>query len=233
MLSGKVDGALHLDALVGDVDAFVVFSSVSGVWGSGGQAVYGAANAALDGLIARRRAAGLPGTAIAWGPWAEVGMAADSTVEAQLRRQGLLPMDPRRAVAALADVVGRDEGALTIADVRWDDFLALFAAARVRPLFEGLAEEGEPVVGGTVFSTLGQRLAGLAAGERERAVEDLVRSQVAVVLGHVSGEAVAPGRAFRELGFDSLTAVELRNRLQGATGLVLPATLAFDYPSVE
>ncbi|WP_124445701.1 KR domain-containing protein, partial [Streptomyces sp. NL15-2K] len=100
VVRGKVDGALHLDELVGDVDAFVVFSSISGVWGSGEQAAYGAANAALDALVARRRAVGLSGTAVAWGPWAEVGMAADSAVASQLRRRGLTPMAPGRALAA-------------------------------------------------------------------------------------------------------------------------------------
>ncbi|WP_275937260.1 type I polyketide synthase, partial [Streptosporangium subroseum] len=218
VLSGKVDGALHLDALVGDVDAFVVFSSISGVWGSGEQAAYGAANAALDGLVARRRAHGLPGTAVAWGPWAEVGMAADGEVATQLRRRGLVPLDPQRAVAALADAVGADEGALTIADVRWAEFVPLFAAARARPLFDDLVEVEAPAVAGTVFSTFGQRLAGLAVGDRERLVVEVVRTHVAAVLGHASSEAVAPGRAFKELGFDSLTAVELRNRLRAATG---------------
>ncbi|MGW2545448.1 type I polyketide synthase, partial [Kitasatospora sp. NPDC001574] len=235
VLSGKVDGALHLDALVGTrLDAFVVFSSISGVWGSGDQAAYGAANAALDGLIARRRAHGLTGTAVAWGPWAEIGMAADDEVATQLRRRGLVPLDPRLAVAALAGAVNGDEAALTIAEVRWDAFVPVFAATRARPLFDGLPEvEAAPAVGGTVFSTLAQRLAGLAAGERERLVGEVVRSHVAAVLGHTSAEGLEPGRAFKELGFDSLTAVELRNRLQGATGLVLAATLVFDYPSVE
>ncbi|WP_124445638.1 SDR family NAD(P)-dependent oxidoreductase, partial [Streptomyces sp. NL15-2K] len=96
VISGKVDGALLLDELVGDVDAFVVFSSISGVWGSAEQAAYGAANAALDALVARRRALGLSGTAVAWGPWAEVGMAADSAVATKLRRRGLVPLDPQR-----------------------------------------------------------------------------------------------------------------------------------------
>ncbi|WP_253266769.1 beta-ketoacyl reductase, partial [Streptomyces sp. NL15-2K] len=233
VISGKVDGALLLDELVGDVDAFVVFSSISGVWGSRGQAAYAAANAALDAFVERRRAVGRPGTAIAWGPWARVGMAADQGETELLRRQGLLPLPPAQAVAALAGVVGGGEGVLAVADVRWSEFVSLFAVVGARPLFEEVAEAGVPVVGGAVFSVLGQRLAGLGVGERERFVGDLVRAQVAGVLGHGSVEAVVPGRAFKELGFDSLTAVELRNRLQAVTGLVLSATLVFDYPSVE
>ena len=230
VLSGKVDGALHLDALVGDVDAFVVFSSISGIWGSRGQAAYGAANTALDALVERRHAAGRPGTAIAWGPWARIGMAADQGETALLRRQGLLPLAPAQAIAALAGAVGAGDGTVTVADVRWAEFVPLFAAARARPLFDDLVEAEAPAVAGTVFSTFGQRLAGLAAAERERLVVEVVRTHVAAVLGHASVEAVAPGRAFKELGFDSLTAVELRNRLRVATGLALPATLVFDYP---
>ncbi|MFE7560010.1 SDR family NAD(P)-dependent oxidoreductase, partial [Kitasatospora sp. NPDC057500] len=233
VIRGKVDGALHLDELVGEVDAFVVFSSISGIWGSRGQAAYAAANAALDGLVARRRANGLPGTAIAWGPWARIGMAADQGETELLRRQGLLALPPAQAISALAGAVGSDEGAVTVADVRWAEFVPLFAAMRARPLFDELAVAATSAVGGTVFSGLGQRLAGLAAGERERFVADLVRTQVALVLGHESGEAVAVGRAFKELGFDSLTAVELRNRLAAVTGLTLSATLVFDHPSVE
>ncbi|MFE7564973.1 SDR family NAD(P)-dependent oxidoreductase, partial [Kitasatospora sp. NPDC057500] len=231
VIRGKVDGALHLDELVGEVDAFVVFSSISGVWGSGGQAAYGAANAALDGLVARRRARGLPGTAVAWGPWAEVGMASDSAVESRLRRQGLVPLDPQRAVTAMAGAVGGDEGAVTVADVRWGEFLPLFSAVRERPLFARLAP-GEAVVvsEGTGLSA---RLAALSSAERRRVVLALVRAEVAGVLGHTSADEIEPSRAFKELGFDSLTAVELRNRLQAVTGLVLPATLVFDYPDAE
>ncbi|WP_203794902.1 SDR family NAD(P)-dependent oxidoreductase, partial [Actinoplanes derwentensis] len=140
VVRGKVDGAIHLDELIGDVDAFIVFSSISGVWGSAQQAAYGAANAALDALIARRRAAGLPGTAVSWGPWAEAGMAASDETAAQLRRRGLTPMAPARALAALGRAVGSGDEAVTVADVRWADFLPLFTASRARPFFDRLPE---------------------------------------------------------------------------------------------
>ncbi|WP_143653695.1 SDR family NAD(P)-dependent oxidoreductase, partial [Streptosporangium subroseum] len=235
VLSGKVDGALYLDALVGDVDAFVVFSSISGIWGSAEQAAYGAANAALDALIARRRASGLPGTAVAWGPWAQVGMAADDETAAQLRRRGLTPIEPGPALAALAGAVGAGEESVTVADVRWAEFLPLFTASRARPFFTDLSAAQTLATpaphGGPAVSAFAQRLSGLAAADRERLVAEVVRTHVAAVLGHASSEAVAPNRAFKELGFDSLTAVELRNRLQAATGVALPATLAFDHPS--
>ncbi|MEU8280267.1 SDR family NAD(P)-dependent oxidoreductase, partial [Microbispora bryophytorum] len=233
MIRGKVDGALHLDVLLGEVDAFVVFSSISATWGSGRQAGYGAANSALDALVLRRRAAGLSGTSVAWGPWAQVGMAADAEAATALRRQGLVGMDPQRAVAALAQAVGAGEDLVTVADVRWAEFLPLFTAARPRPLLADLPEASAPATVSGSGSGLAARLAGLTSAEQARTVLDVVRGEVASVLGHATAEAVEPGRAFKELGFDSLTAVELRSRLGAATGLALPATLAFDYPSAE
>ncbi|MEX5637330.1 type I polyketide synthase, partial [Parafrankia sp. FMc2] len=239
VVAGKVSGALHLDELLGDspLDAFVVFSSISGVWGSGEQGAYGAANAALDALVLRRRAAGRVGTAVAWGPWAQVGMAADEAVAGQLRRQGLLAMDPDQAMTAFAQAVGTSDDVVVVADVRWDVFLPVFTAARPRPLFSDLPEAVAlatgTAAGGGVVSSLSQQLVDLPAGERERVVVELVRSEVAGVLGHGSAEEVPAGRAFRDLGFDSLTAVELRNRLVRVTGLRLPATLVFDYPNAQ
>ncbi|WP_433789723.1 type I polyketide synthase [Actinoplanes sp. CA-252034] len=232
---GKVDGALHLDEMVGDVDAFIVFSSISATWGSARQAAYGAANAALDGLIQRRRAAGKPGTSIAWGPWAQVGMAGAENAATALRRQGLAAMDPQRAVAALASAVGSGDDLVTVADVRWDEFLPLFTAARPRPLFDDLPETAAVTLAAATAGTpgLAVELAGLPAAERHRLVLDLVRAEVATALGHASATAIEPERAFKDLGFDSLTAVELRNRLQTATGLALPATLVFDYPNAD
>ncbi|WP_344820649.1 type I polyketide synthase, partial [Actinoplanes cyaneus] len=232
VVDGKVLGALHLDELAGDVDAFVVFSSISGIWGSAEQAAYGAANAALDALVARRRALGKPGTAIAWGPWAQVGMAAGKETADQLRRRGLTPIDPALGLAAMAAAVGAGEESVTVADVRWPEFLPLFTAARERPLFADLAEAATTPVPGRE-SGFAARLSAMGHAERERAVLDLVRGEVAAALGHASAADIAPGRAFKELGFDSLTAVELRNRLQSATGLALPATLAFDHPTAE
>ncbi|WP_302185204.1 type I polyketide synthase, partial [Streptomyces sp. AC627_RSS907] len=234
VVRGKVDGALHLDALVGDVDVFVVFSSISATWGSARQGAYGAANAALDALIQRRRAAGLTGTSIAWGPWARVGMAADDEAATALRRQGLVGMEPERAVAALAQAVGAADDQVTVVDVRWSEFLPLFTAARERPLLSGLPEAVGLSSGvGESESGLAARLVGLSSEERRRVVLDVVRGEVAAVLGYASAGAVESDRAFRELGFDSLTAVELRNRLQTVTALALPATLVFDYPDAE
>ncbi|WP_431607862.1 type I polyketide synthase [Streptomyces griseocarneus] len=237
VVSAKVAGATHLDELLGDrpLDAFVLFSSVAGVWGSGNQAAYSAANAFLDGLAERRRARGLAGTAMAWGPWADGGMAGDEEARSHLRRRGLPAMSPETATAALQRALDLDETAVVVADVLWERFAPAFTVARPSPLFGDLPEVREALAGtpdaATTTSALGERLAGLAPAERDRVLLDLVRTEAAMALGHAGPEAVAPERAFKDLGFDSLTGVELRNRLNAATGLRLPTTLVFDHPS--
>ncbi|WP_326947991.1 SDR family NAD(P)-dependent oxidoreductase [Amycolatopsis sp. NBC_01307] len=235
VLSAKVLGAAHLDSLAGDVDAFVLFSSISGVWGAGGQAAYSAANAYLDALAQSRRDRGLPATAVAWGPWAGGGMASRGDATAHLRRRGVTPMRPETAIAALAQAVNQDP-AVVVADVDWTRFAPSFASVRPRPLLDGVPEaraalaaaEAGPVPGDDTFRT---RLAGMGRAEQDRTLVALVRAEAAAVLGHDSATAIEPGRAFKDLGFDSLTAVELRNRLAAATGVRLPATLVFDHPN--
>ncbi|WP_243740488.1 type I polyketide synthase [Streptomyces sp. 8K308] len=244
VLSGKAMGATHLDALLGDtpLDAFVLFSSVSGTWGSAGQAAYGAGNAYLDALARRRRAAGLPATAIAWGPWAESGLAREEHTRTFLSRRGVRPMAPERAIQILDEAVAGDETALTVADVDWEPFVRAFTALRPSPLLTGVPEARRPAtdIGGrdadaepeaATGTPLADRLAGLGEPERRAALLDLVREQVAAVLGHDSAQEVGSARSFKDLGFDSLTALTLRDRLQRATGLRLPATLAYDHPS--
>ncbi|MGW0769416.1 type I polyketide synthase [Streptomyces sp. NPDC002676] len=240
VVTGKVAGARNLHELLHDtpLDAFVLFSSVSGIWGSGGQGAYAAANAYLDALAQQRRDAGQAATALAWGPWAEVGLAAaDASGEAQLRRGGLLPLAPASAIAALQQAMDGDDTALTIADVVWEQFLPGFAVARPRPLIGDLPavrkvlDEERPNDTDLADSALARRLRGLSEAERGRALLELVRSEVAAVLGHASSDAVAAERPFKELGFDSLTAVEFRNQLNSATGLTLPSTLVYDFPT--
>ncbi|WP_444545287.1 type I polyketide synthase [Streptomyces griseocarneus] len=237
VVSAKVAGAAHLDELLGDrpLDAFVLFSSVAGVWGSGNQAAYSAANAFLDGLAEGRRARGLAGTAVAWGPWADGGMAGDEEARSHLRRRGLPAMSPETATAALQRALDLDETAVVVADVLWERFAPAFTVARPSPLFGDLPEVREALAAApdaaTGTSALGERLAGLAPAERDRVLLDLVRTEAAKALGHAGPDAVAPERAFKDLGFDSLTGVELRNRLNAATGLRLPTTLVFDHPS--
>ncbi|MBG0567811.1 SDR family NAD(P)-dependent oxidoreductase, partial [Actinoplanes sp. NEAU-A11] len=224
--AAKVGGAEHLDELLGDtpLDAFVLFSSVSGVWGSGGQAAYAAANAALDAIAEHRRARGLAATSVAWGPWAGGGMAGEAATE-RLRQRGLAAMEPGRALAVLRRAVADGETTLAVADVDWDLFAATFAAARPRPLLAGLpaAAAREPATAG--------RLAAVPLAHRDRFLTDLVRGHAAAVLGHDTSDGIEADRAFSDLGFDSLTAVELRQLLQAETGLRLPVTVVFDHPT--
>ncbi|MEV6131893.1 type I polyketide synthase [Streptomyces violaceusniger] len=245
IVAAKTTGAVHLDALFGEdaeLDAFVLFSSIAGVWGSGGQGAYAAGNAFLDALAEQRRARGLTATSVAWGPWAEGGMAAEGDAEEQLRRRGLPPMAPELNMVAFQRVLSRQETAVTVADVDWERFAPAFTAARPRPLIDDLPQvakalrgggEGESTATATAdgASALRERLAQLAVADRKDAVLEVVRTHVASALGHASADEVEAGRAFSELGFDSLTAVELRTRLGATTGLKLPASLVYDYPT--
>ncbi|RGC65734.1 Erythronolide synthase, modules 1 and 2 [Micromonospora sp. MW-13] len=238
VLRAKVGGAVVLDELLAgaELDAFVVFSSIAGVWGSAGQAGYAAGNAFVEGLVASRRARGLVGTSVAWGPWAEVGMAVGDVGE-QLSRRGLVAMAPESAVVGLARALEVGDVSVVVADVRWDRFASSFTALRPSPLLTEIPEaqptpeDQPPGDAGGAPSALRERLAVASAAERERILLDLVRGTAATVLGHATPAAIRPGRGFLELGFDSLTAVELRNRLTAETGLGLPATLIFDHPT--
>ncbi|MGW0964505.1 type I polyketide synthase, partial [Streptomyces gelaticus] len=242
VLTAKVAGALNLDSVLGDadLDAFVMFSSIAGVWGSGLQGAYAAGNAFLDALAEQRRARGLAATSVAWGPWAEGGLAAGEAGE-QLLRRGLRAMAPALAVAALRSSLERDETCVVVADVAWERFVPAYTARRRRPLLDGVADVRELLAaeqaggretadGAEPGQALRDRLAGLTAAERARQLRELVRTGVAEVLSYQKAE-VDTDKSFLELGFDSLTAVELRTQLNGATGLRLPATLVFDYPT--
>ncbi|MGW7048913.1 type I polyketide synthase [Streptomyces avermitilis] len=225
VLAGKVGGALVLDELLPDVDAFVLFSSISGIWGAAGQAGYGAGNAALHGLAARRRAQGLKATALAWGPWAGGGMAAGG-MEQQLRRLGLVPLPVADATSALARSVALGTDCVLV-EAAWSRFLPTFTAARPAPFFERLT----PRTHGQTAGPATQGLADIPAADRARVLLDLVRTSVAAAVGHSDASRIDPDRPLRELGFDSLMSVQLRNRLSAAAGLQLPATLVFDYPT--
>ncbi|MFJ8274193.1 type I polyketide synthase, partial [Streptomyces sp. NPDC094154] len=238
VLRPKVDAAWNLhEATRGlGLDAFVVFSSVAGVFGNAGQANYAAGNAFLDALMEYRRAAGLPGLSLAWGPWERTGGMTGDLSEDDLRRLariGTPALTVEQGLALFDAALDGDDAAL--APVRLD-LSVLRAAGDVPPLLRSLIRgrsRRAAVAGSATAGGLAQRLARLDRESRDELVLDLVRGQVALVLGHATGADIDAGRAFRELGFDSLTAVELRNRLNTVTGLRLPATLVFDYPTVS
>ncbi|HEY2237971.1 MAG TPA: SDR family NAD(P)-dependent oxidoreductase, partial [Streptosporangiaceae bacterium] len=238
VLGAKAAGAAHLDDLTAGTElaVFAVFSSIAGTWGSGGQPAYAAANAYLDALVMHRRGRGLPATAVAWGPWDGAGMA-EGDAARELRRHGLNPLDPARAISVLAEAIDGGEPPLTVADLDWERFAVTFTVRRPSPLLRTVPDAQQALTGpvrepGTAATAeLHERLAAQAPARQLQTLTGLVSAEAAIVLRHPSPDAVEPGRAFRELGFDSLTAVELRNRLNALTGLELPFTVVFDYPS--
>jgi NAD(P)-dependent dehydrogenase (short-subunit alcohol dehydrogenase family) len=237
VVAAKVAGAVHLHELTRSLtlDAFVLFSSGAGVWGSSGNGAYAAGNAFLDGLAQYRRAVGLPATSIAWGSWGGGGMTAGEA-EQVLAGQGIRAMAPEAALIALARAAASPEPLATVADLDWQRFAPVFTLSRPSPLIADIAEAREALRAAEDAnqddgSTLRDRLTTLTAADQTRLIQELVCDHVAVVLGHDTSHAVEPERAFQDVGFTSLTAVELRNRLVRATGLKLPTTLVFDHPT--
>ncbi|WP_157857240.1 type I polyketide synthase [Streptomyces varsoviensis] len=241
--AAKTRGADHLDALFDSpsLDAFVLFSSISATWGSGGQAAYAAANAHLDALAAARCARGLAATSVAWGPWSGAGMA-HGDVGRRLRRHGLVPMEPAAALDALQRALTYGESELVVADMDWQGFLPAFLSARDSALLRRLPDaapaatagpdaEGPAESGADAHDAWRRALAELPPDERGHRLRELVRAEAAEVLGHDSTGSIDADRPFRDAGFDSLTAVELRNRLIAVTGLALPLTTVFDHPT--
>jgi acyl transferase domain-containing protein/thioesterase domain-containing protein/acyl carrier protein len=237
VVAAKAAGARHLHELLADqeLDAFVLFSSGAAVWGSAGQAAYAAANAFLDGLARQRRSEGRTATSIAWGGWSGGGMLG-AEAEQELRRRGVGAMAPHTAVQALQQALDHDETTLTVADLDWERFTPAYTLARRRPLIEDIAEAASAAAGAAGApgdpraEALRRRVA--EAADPEQTVLDVVRAEAAVVLGHDSAARLHERKPFRELGFDSVLAVEFRNRLAAATGLRLPGALVFDYPTV-
>ena len=229
----KVDGAAHLSELTKDLDLthFVCFSSVAGLFGSPGQGTYAAANRYLDALAQQRRAEGLAATSIAWGLWQREGLASNLVGKdiARMGRGGIAPLTDEQGLSLFDRALAVTEplsAALAL------DRAALKAKAKAGTLpsiLAGIVPRGKAPRGGQ--GALQHRLREAPEGTRSRLAEDLVRTEVAAILGHVSSAQVGPEDAFKELGFDSLAAVELRNRLSEATGLRLASTAVFDYPN--
>ncbi|MEV7405693.1 SDR family NAD(P)-dependent oxidoreductase, partial [Streptomyces sp. NPDC091267] len=245
VLRPKADAARHLHELTTelglDLDAFVVFGSVSGIVGNPGQANYAAANTSLDALAQHRHSLGLPGTSLAWGLWADdSGMAGtlDAASRARWARSGLAPLDTARALELFDEALSGPDALLVATRLDPQALAAQAASGDVLPVLRELVRSPRPRSAGTpaqtgaaTDSSWATRVAALRGTERERAALELVRTTVGAVLGYAKSDTVAAERSFKELGFDSLTGVELRNRLATATGLRLPATVAFDHPT--
>ncbi|MFB6891358.1 SDR family NAD(P)-dependent oxidoreductase, partial [Kitasatospora sp. NPDC056327] len=241
VLRPKVDAAWHLHELTADLGlaVFALYSSASGVLGGSGQGNYAAGNAFLDGLAIHRRALGLPAVSLAWGLWAEaagMGGRLSDTDLARMARVGTRPLSAEQGLALLdAALTGGPPAVvpirLDVTGVRAGDLPPLLrdlapAARATRTLRRAAARSAADGA-----DTLARRLAGLSAADRDELLTTLVRDTAAAVLGHGTAGALDVDKAFKELGIDSLTAVELRNALGTATGLRLPATLVFNYPT--
>ena len=239
VLRPKVDAVTNLHELTSDADLarFVVFSSVAGTFGGAGQANYAAANAFLDALAHHRRSLGLPSASLAWGTWvADAGMTSELTEADRGRhaRTGMIPLGAQEGMRLLDTASALDRAVLLPMDLdmagmrEHTDSLPLLLKGMVRKPARRTVEAAAPV---TDTLSLEERLTALPVADREQLLLDLVCGQVAAVLGYSSADEIEPEQTFKELGFDSLTAVELRNRLNAVTGLRLPATLVFDYPT--
>ncbi|MFF1614048.1 SDR family NAD(P)-dependent oxidoreductase [Amycolatopsis sp. NPDC058278] len=229
----KVDAALVLHELTrrSELAGFILFSSASGVFGTPGQGNYAAANAFLDALAAHRRSQGLPAVSIAWGMWSERSELTQALQDRDLRRMsasGLVPLTAEEGLALFDAACATDRASVVATRL---NLAALRTGTEVPPLLRGLVRTTRAATGRPEWQPA--RLAGLEPEERLRVVRDLVTRQVAAVLGHAPGALADENRPFQELGFDSLTAIELRNRLGAATGLKLPATLVFDHPTAR
>ncbi len=238
VLAAKADAACHLHELTAHMDLkmFVLFSSASATFGSPGQGNYAAANAFLDALAAERRARGLSGTALAWGLWeqaSEMTGDLDKADHSRLARSGMRALSSEHGLALFDEALDTGEALMLPIPL---DLKALRTQARtgaLPALLGDLVRVPAARRADQRSASLARRLASTPEAEREGVVLELVRGQVATVLGHLNPQTIDTKRAFKELGFDSLTAVELRNRLSTQTGLRLPATLIFDHPTTS
>ncbi|MGW2184127.1 type I polyketide synthase [Streptomyces sp. NPDC001732] len=242
VLGPKVAGAVHLHRLTRELDlaAFVLFSSVAGVFGGAGQSTYAAANTFLDALAAHRRAEGLPATSISWGLWEAAGNGPTDNLGqadlARMRRQGISALTAEQALRLLDAALSRPEPHLVAARLELDalqrgndkgEDVPVLLRGMLRSRLRRAQDSGAPA------AALKDRLAQLSAKERRRTVLRTVQREAAVVLGLPDSESVGAQQVFKEVGLDSLMAVELRRRLSAETGVALPATLAFDHPTPD
>jgi nucleoside-diphosphate-sugar epimerase len=245
VVRSKAVGAwnLHQATLGSDLEWFVMFSSLAGVWGSSMQAVYAAANAYLDGLASRRRGLGLPGLSVAWGLWGPPegaggrgGMTSDDRALEELARRGMRSMPPATACLALGWALDQDRPQLSVTDVDWATFGPSFEAIRPSPLLSGLIgdDAGRHDAGDQpALDLLLASLQGRSEDEQLAVLSDMVTEEVRQVLRHAADADVPVGLPFKDLGFDSLGGVELANRLSRRSGVPIAGSAVFDHPTIE
>ena len=236
VLRPKVLGAWILHQLTKEMklDFFVGFSSIASVWGSKGNAHYAAANHFLDALAYYRQGLGLPALSVNWGPWAEAGMASSEEAQQWLTRMGVKALQPDESLTALGLLLGGDSPQTTVANIDWTRFKGIYEAKGKRPLLEKIeTQHKEAAKQQKQQSEILQKLE--AAPESDR-VSDLIaylQAEVAAILGLGVSKLPDPSRGFFEMGMDSLMAVELKERLEASLGASLPATLAFESPTIK
>jgi short-subunit dehydrogenase/acyl carrier protein len=230
-LAPKAFGACHLDRLTrGDeLDFFMVSSSVSSLFGSPGQSNYATANALLDGLVAQRRAQGLPATGVNFGPWAQGGMASSEAATANISAQGLIPLEPSAALGALAEVVANGTGQATVLKANWQRAAKVLGSSRP-PILDVVLPSAVGEVTGD--SELLKQLMEIPVPQRAGFVTEFLQREVQNFLRLASPPAASS--RFLDLGTDSLMAIELRNRLHSQFGgkFTINATAVFDYPTI-
>ncbi|WP_344646379.1 SDR family NAD(P)-dependent oxidoreductase, partial [Streptomyces durmitorensis] len=239
VLAPKVDGALHLHTLTADHDlaAFVLFSSAAGVLGGAGQSTYAAANTFLDALAEHRHAQGKVATSLSWGLWQQAGIGMTAHLGdaelARMRRQGVTALTTEQALHLLDTTLTTGHPHTVPVKLELPSLQRDFDRdGETQPLLRSLLRAPRRRASGTVEGgTLRDRLAPLSDEERGKELTALVRGEAAVVLGIADGSGLGADQVLKDLGIDSLMAVELRRRLSAATGVSLPATLAFDYPT--
>jgi acyl transferase domain-containing protein/acyl carrier protein len=248
VLAAKVEGAwtLHQLSLDWPIDFFALFSSASAVLGSAGQANHAAANAFMDALARHRRAAGLPAVSINWGVWSEIGAAARRGIVETMKTRGVGSIDPASGIELFERFVNGPVPQIVVVPIAWSEFLEGASPHQLR-FFEAFRSERPSVstarakaapapvvpVPGAAETAVPEKLRAMARSERWPALVAHVREQVGAVVGLDASTRVNPKEGFRQIGIDSLMALELRGRLQRSMGKPLPATLAFDHPNID
>jgi acyl carrier protein len=240
VLRGKAHGAWLLHELTRDLplDFFVLYSAAGVVLGAAGQGAYPAANAELDALARARHRLGLPALSVAWGPWADVGMAARLAENGQhgWEERGLAPLSPSEALEQLGRLLGDGATYGAVMRVNWRRLLARLPVGTDGAFFSNVVPDGP--LGSMVarvdeVETFASRIRALPSGQRMRAMIDYLSGRTLHMLGLDLSTPVDSRRPLKDIGLDSLMAVELRNALSRAAGQSLPATLLFDYPTLE